>query len=158
MLLNFFPPSNECSAHGVADRLWDKRQMDGGEVMAAAVLTCAEMAKAENGGASDEEEDSDAVMKDYVRSWMDAVKVMQTAIDCGVPLFNHGKEDACYRCYSTTVKAILRRRPAWQGTALCQVLQKAVTDSAAEGGRGAGAWTMRHALDAVTVRAASSCS
>ena len=36
-LLNYFPPSNACDAHGVQDRLWNPALMDGGKLMAAAV-------------------------------------------------------------------------------------------------------------------------
>ena len=57
LLLNYFPPSNACTAHRVQDRLWNPSQMDGGKLMATAVNILRSIAA--DGGSESGEEESD---------------------------------------------------------------------------------------------------
>ena len=64
-------------------------------------------------------------------------------------VFNAGHADECYKCYSSVASAILTLRSSWAGTTLYKILADAVSQSAAEDGDNASAWTMRGAFDAV---------
>lgn len=91
-LLNYFPPSNSCDAHGVQDRLWNPALMDGGKLMAAAVkmvrrtyLETSGSAGGGGGAAADESSmmDEMASVKEYLESWALAGEHIEEAISHG---------------------------------------------------------------------------
>jgi len=76
------------------------------------------------------------------------LKLIEMAIERGVPLFNGGNARACKSVYEITANALLGLPDEKVGAGNRRVLAKALKEAAEESATD-GAWTLRRALDKV---------